>query len=316
MVISITARERTEFNDLSILSIKHSRGSFESPNRVINRHDLNTKDQIGADIPLTRTSKSFIIQEIVNPDKLDLLLNKNGYLGQLLTREKILLRRVNNSQSLIFFYPSLTAEALRILTDSDNIQGYVRFFCATQMRLEAILLPTFGNLDEVTKFNSKKNLQLIPVLDIKGEMPNLSKEFQECRSAGSQDIPIIGFKFATYPNANKGYDMVMDNLDKIHENGQATMLVDASRSLQSPDCLNVSTPHYGAFIMEDIVAERYYGQIGRRVSKRDHVRLFCKNDLITPLIDDILKSKKFELDSELRVFYRDKKTPRIIKQNS
>lgn len=100
-----------------------------SPNRVINRHDLNAKDQIGADIPLTRTSKSFFIQEIVNPDKLHLLLNKNGYLGQLLTREKILLRRVNNSQSLIFFYPSLTAEALKILTDSGNIHGFVRFFC-------------------------------------------------------------------------------------------------------------------------------------------------------------------------------------------
>jgi hypothetical protein len=79
--------------------------------------------------------------------------------------------------------------------------------------------------------------------------------------------------------------MVMDDLDKIHEDGQATMLVDVSRFLQSPDCLNVSTPHYGAFIMGDIVAERYYGQTGRRGSKRKNtVRLFCKNDLITPLI--------------------------------
>jgi len=110
-------------------------------------------------------------------------------------------------------------------------------------------------------------------------MPKLSKEFQEF--AGNQDIPIIAFKFA-----NKGCDMIMDNLDKIHESGQATMLVDAPRSLQSPD---VSTPHYGAFIMGDIVAERYYGQIGRRVSKRNHDRLFCKNDLITPLMDFKIK---------------------------
>lgn len=93
-------------------------------------------------------------------------------------------------------------------------------------------------------------------------MPKLSKEFQEF--AGNQDIPIIAFKFATYPNANKGCDIIMDNLDKIHESGQATMLVDAPRSLQSPD---VSTPHYGAFIMGDIVAERYYGQIGRSKQK-------------------------------------------------
>ena len=108
--------------------------------------------------------------------------------------------------------------------------------------------------------------------------------------------------------------MVMDDLDKIHEDGQATMLVDVSRSLQSPDCLNVSTPHYGAFITGDIVAERYYGQIGRRANKRNNaVRLFCKNDLITPLIsDDILKSKKFELDSELEVFYHDEKLQELL----
>lgn len=48
------------------------------------------------------------------------------------------------------------------------------------------------------------------------------------------------------------------------------------------------------------------------VSKRNHERLFCKNDLITPLMDDILKSKKFELDSERQVFYRDKKPQELL----
>jgi hypothetical protein len=44
------------------------------------------------------------------------------------------------------------------------------------------------------------------------------------RYAGSQDIPIIAYKFSTYPNANKGYDLVMEDPDKIHEDAQASFM--------------------------------------------------------------------------------------------
>src|ERR1700739_4786631 len=71
---------------------------------------------------------------------------------------------------------------------------------------------------------------------IEGEITVITKKKTHTATKGSYvNIPIIAFKFATYPNANKGYDMVMDDLDKIHEDGQATMLVDVSRSPQSPD---------------------------------------------------------------------------------
>lgn len=73
------------------------------------------------------------------------------------------------------------------------------------------------------KLTNKRNLQLIPILDLKGATPLLSSSFY-FRYAGSQDIPIIGYKLSTYPNANKGYDMMRDDLDKIHEDDQGSCM--------------------------------------------------------------------------------------------
>jgi len=52
MVISITPHARDNFNDLSTLTIKHANGKIDTPNRLVNRYDLNAKNEIGADIPL------------------------------------------------------------------------------------------------------------------------------------------------------------------------------------------------------------------------------------------------------------------------
>jgi len=46
------------------------------------------------------------------------------------------------------------------------------------------------------KLTNKRNLQLIPILDLKGATPLLSSSFY-FRYAGSQDIPIIAYKFST-----------------------------------------------------------------------------------------------------------------------
>jgi len=102
MVISVTPNERDEFNNLSTLKIRHAKGIIETPNRLVNRYDLNAKDQIGADIPLTRTSKSFIVQENINPEKLNFVLTKNGYLGEVLGKIRPILSRID-SESLVFF---------------------------------------------------------------------------------------------------------------------------------------------------------------------------------------------------------------------
>ena len=41
--------------------------------------------------------------------------------------------------------------------------------------LEAIPLPAFGNVREIMKLTNKRNLQLIPILDLKGATPLLSR---------------------------------------------------------------------------------------------------------------------------------------------
>ena len=74
------------------------------------------------------------------------------------------------------------------------------------------------------KLINKRNLQLIPILDLKRSNPVIIKSSFYFRNAGSQDIPIIAYKFSTYPNVNKGYDMVMEDPDKIHEDGQASCM--------------------------------------------------------------------------------------------
>ena len=108
MVISIVPHSRDNFNDLSTLSLKHNNGIVETPNRIVNRYDLNAKNEIGTDIPLTRISKSFMIQESINPAKLNDILTKNGYLGELLGKFRPIQNRID-PDSLALLYPSLTS---------------------------------------------------------------------------------------------------------------------------------------------------------------------------------------------------------------
>ena len=81
MVITINPGSRDEFNNLSTLAINYSHGKVRTPNRFVSRHDLNAKNKLGADIPLSRTSKITIIQYYVNPQMLESLLSINGFLA-------------------------------------------------------------------------------------------------------------------------------------------------------------------------------------------------------------------------------------------
>mgnify|MGYP004004978739 FL=1 len=64
MVISIRPGDRDSFNDLSKLKIYHKKGIISTPNRTVMKYDLNAKNELGADIPLTRASKCFTLQEV------------------------------------------------------------------------------------------------------------------------------------------------------------------------------------------------------------------------------------------------------------
>jgi hypothetical protein len=314
MVISIHPHGRSsKFNDLATLKIDYADGTLETPNRVVNKHDLNAKDGIGADIPLTRTSRSFILQENINPDKLNLILTKNGYLGEMLGKARQYIRRVNTSKSLIFIYPALTKDAIRLL-DQKASTNFVRFWCAlaSEFGVESVMLPPIISISELLLYTNKRNLQLIPVLNLREKTEVFTKQYEACRTAKGQDLPIVAFKFAPYPNANKSYDLVMDDLDKLHEDKQATMIVDSPRFLIKKDDLSASAPHYSSIVMSDVVAERY--SVGRGSTSKK-VRIFCRKDLITPVIDsELISKRKFELNSELEVFANDKLLQDLMKR--
>ena len=73
---------------------------------------------------------------------------------------------------------------------------------------------------------------------------------------------------------------------------------------------NVSAPHYGSFLTADIIAEGYTGGGGGNTNKR--VRLFCKNDLVTPVIQP--RDNKFDVDQEKLVFSNDEKLQELFEK--
>jgi hypothetical protein len=311
MVISITPHSRDNFNDLSTLTIKHSHGKIETPNRLVNRYDLNAKNEIGTDTPLTRISKSFMIQENINPEKLHNVLTKNGFLGESLAKFHPIKNRVD-PDSLNLFYPSLTSESMDSLDTRKKKFDYLRFYCnvANQLGLESIVLPTIDNIIEMNAYVAKQGLQLIPVLDLREETMNFEKQLEMCRSIGNQNIPLIALKFAQYPKANKTYDLIMDNFDAIHEKHQGIMMVDTQRALYSDSNYNVSAPHYGSFLTADLVVEGYTGSGGGNTKKS--VRLFCKDDLVTPTIQP--SGNKFDVQTEKQVFRNDPQLEQLFEK--
>lgn len=309
MVIEITPHSRDNFNDLSTLTIKHDHGIIETPNRLVNRYDLNAKSQIGADIPLTRKSKTFMIEERFNPKSVDQILNENGYFGAILRKFRPIINQIETSEALAFLYPSLTSEAYTKLDTRLKKKEFIRFFCkiAKFLNLESIVLPTIDNIFEMSAEVSKQGLQLIPVLEPTSETKIFESHLQNCRKIGGNNIPIIGLRFAQYPNANKTYDLIMDQFDKIHEKGQGVMTVNTPRAIYSDSAFNVSAPHYGSLIVSDLISEGYSGGGG---SSKKNVRLFCKNDLVTPIIK--LNDRKFDLEQEKQVFSNDPKLQELL----
>ena len=311
MVISLTPHSRDNFNDLSTLTIKHTHGKIETPNRLVNRYDLNAKNEIGTDVPLTRISKSFMIQESLNPAKLYNVLTKNGFLGELLAKLQPIKNRID-SDSLNLLYPSLTAESIDLLDTKKKKSDFIKFFCnvANQLGLESIVLPVIGDIIQMNTYVAEQGLQLIPVLNLREETMNFEKQLTACRPIGNHNVPLIALKFAQYPKANKTYDLIMDNFDAIHEKHQGIMMVDAPRALYSDSNYNVSAPHYGSFLTADLVVEGYTGGGGGNTKKS--VRLFCKDDLITPKIQP--NDNKFDVQTEKQVFENDPKLEELFEK--
>lgn len=314
MVISILPHGRDEkFNNIATLTLDHTHGKLDTPIRVVDKHDFNAKQAIGEDIPLTRRSKTFIVQEIIDPEKLDFILNKNGYLQEMIRHVREITKRLD-PETCTFLYPSLTKDSENFLNKISRNNEFIRFFCnvAKYLELESIVLQPIKSLENTYEVVKKQDLQLIPILNLEANTEIITNQFEYCRTTGAENIPIIGFKFATYPRANKGYDLVMPELEDLHEKGQATMMVDIPRSTSS-----VSAHHYAPFFMADIMAGKYQSGGGNsdedEGEKERKIKLFCRKDLAVPEIESFDSVKtKFDIDSEIKVFSSDKKLQELL----
>ena len=328
MVITINPGSVDEFNNLSTLKINYTHGQILTPNRFISRHDLNAKNKLGAHIPLARTAKTTIIQESINPELLNSILRVNGFLATMKYRLGKYVERTSTSRPLIFLYPSLTIKSVEVLDTNQKISDFYRFFCdlSVELGLETVALPIIKDVETARKLTNSKNLQLIPVLNLKNpDIGVLSNQFTECIGKET-DIPIIAFKFYSFASANLGYNMVMDNLENIHNGNQATMMVNVDRTLQSHP-LGISALHYSSFFFADLIAEKYSIRIPNekkkitKINTPRNIRIFCKNDLVTTTLNKHeINSKKFNLDTEKELFSSDKKLQelfvRILEHNT
>jgi hypothetical protein len=191
----------------------------------------------------------------------------------------------------------------------------VKFFCdlATEMKLESIALPICHDIEKVISLVSERNIQIIPILDLREPTNIFSERLLHCISAASSIVPIIGFKFSTYRSANKGYNLVMDKLDSLHEKNKATLMVDAPRFIKSLEYSSVSSLHYSPFYISDIVAERYLGSSGRKLQdKKRAFRLFSQADLTVPIIELNNNYGNLDIEKEKGIFESDKKLQELL----
>ena len=299
MGITIVPKERDETSDISRLEIKFPRGSIESPSRFITQVDLNAKDGIGADIPLSRTRKLFLYEESINPEKIKKILNENGYLARFLTNFRNFLSRVEQADALRLVYPKFTREgllALESIGESSKEKVWIFFFqlinelSTGKDAIDGFLVQydhiTQGNRDYI----SKQNLPFIPTINIHGVYQVVKRQLETYKAMPSSLVPFIGLSYSTLSRANLAYHEAISMLDSLHESGKGFITTDSPRvsgiRVFDPD---VSALHYSNFIVADLAAEKKYsGGSG----DKPNVRLFEKRDLAVPPLQGTHKSNE------------------------
>lgn len=283
------------YHNLATLTIQCKDGSLQTPARATNRYDHNAKNQIGADISLMEKSKCFILQEKINIDKLEKIMKRNGYLGDMSSGATRIFERFG--EGLKLFYPSFTKPTLQKIKNEysvKNKEDLINFLCdvVTELNQEALILPAIYDIGETVQIMARHNQQLIPVLDMKDDNNVFSKNIKDCIDVGSSHIPITALQFSTYAKANLAYRHVMETLDRIHEGKQAVMVVDSPRAIYSEDYNSISALHYSPFFVADLTVERYIGGGGPNTSTS--VRLFSKENLTVPYTDSGILDVKQE----------------------
>jgi hypothetical protein len=317
MGINIIPKERDEKSDISRLEIKYNRGSVESPNRFITKVDINAKDNIGADIPLTRTRKLFLGEEFINPSTINLILNNNGYLGIMLAKYQKFLLRLRNSDPLRLIFPKFTKngkEEFQSLNNSSQNRVIHFIFQLIQelsngnSMLDGFCIQYDILSKEARQYLENQDLPFIPVVDMHEESKIINKQIDDYLQMSSSTVPFIGLTYSTLTRTNLAFNKVISVIDKLHEQGKGFITVDSPRVSgvysEDPD---VSALHYSNFVSSDLSAEKSY--VGGKSSNLK-IKLFEKTDLVVSELG-VLHDPKEHKD-EINFLNEDKKLKELL----
>ncbi len=283
MGLTIRPEER-DYRDLSRLTLTYGKGKFETPNRMVTKNDLNAKSGLGADIPLTGVRNLFLCEEKINQKVLDNIVHKNGFLAEFILKIEKSLSRVDNSKAMKAIFPKVTGELMPSLVSDHNVRNRVINFIlqlTSELKADLFLFQMEMLSPEIFSYLNSTDIQYVPVLDIHN-FKALSSAFPDLISVSAENVPMIGFTYASYRRANLSFNYVMSNLDKVHEANKGIITVGAPRVLSRDDYdPDVSAPHYSSFLLSDIVAEGYHSHYSSNIS---HVvtKIFEKKDLAVP----------------------------------
>lgn len=288
MGITIVPKEKDETTDISKLEIKFPRGSIESPSRFITKVDLNAKDGVGADIPLSRTRKLFLFEEFINPNKINKIINENGYMATFLTNFSNFLSRVERSDALRLVYPKFTSDGLSTLdsigeSNKNKVWTFIFQVISELVSGKDTIDGFFVQYDHLTqaaqRYIATQDTPFIPTINIHGNYRVVTSQLDSYSKMPSSLVPFIGLNYSTLSRSNLAYREAISMLDALHESGKGFITTDsprvAGRTVLDPD---ISALHYSSFIVADLVAERIYAG-GDGVP---NIRLFDKGDLAVP----------------------------------
>jgi len=239
MGLDVIPHER-DINNISRLEIKYRRGTFETPNRFINKHDLNSKSGLGVNVALTEMRNLFINEYRINLETLQSIQNTNDYLATVTARLEDEFNRVDNSNALKALYFSPNKDVIGKITGEPSIRKNVTEFIvdiignlSTEIDLylfrvellSPITLNHFGNggVIDLLGFLRQNDLNFSPVIPIKEYLAVTN--YTESYMKESSLVPFLSYTYSSYPYARNSYRFIMDRLDKIHERNKAIMTV-------------------------------------------------------------------------------------------
>ena len=259
MVIEVVPHERDE-TGLSHLTISYPRGRLETPERLVNRNDLNAKSVVGAELGVTTGGRPFVYDLEVSPQSLYSIRNTNEYLGEICAKVSSVLGLVYGL-SLRIVHARLTRPLLATVRVDENARRDVARFLialAAELRVDAFVMQSCLLSDADWRVIDRNGTPVVPFADIHS-VPEVDQVLEVAVKRGASNVPLIGVSHAIYRRAYVTSNRILDAQERLHDQGFGILVLGAPRILggEDPRGHDISAPHYSAFLMGDVVGQAF-----------------------------------------------------------